>query len=118
MRILKLIALSTSCLAASAELAEKIRCRRRSEDTCRNSEGEAIGCAPKGGCPCEDPTYVRCGSTCQKACCDYWTEETCYEDGEVESCALIASGGCPCPDEQVKCHGTHTWSGVCVDVCW
>ncbi len=60
-----------------------------------------------------DFTLTKWLGTCMDACCDPFSEETCYEDGHTQYCALIADGGCPCPEGQIKCGATKGYAGMC-----
>ena len=41
---------------------------------------------------------------CTDVCCDWKTEEICYNDAiGTNYCAEIAGGGCPCPEGTAKC---------------
>ncbi|KAL7462524.1 hypothetical protein ACHAXS_002905, partial [Conticribra weissflogii] len=83
---------------------------------------ESCALIENGGCPCPEG-QVKCGAfegsagTCLDACCDPFSEETCYEDGHAQYCALIADGGCPCPEGQIKCGATEGYAGYCTSVC-
>ncbi|KAL3775862.1 hypothetical protein ACHAW5_010156 [Stephanodiscus triporus] len=76
-----------------------------------------------GGCPCPGD-QVKCDTDlsanyagwCADVCCDYNTEETCYNP---PSCALIADGGCPCPAGQERCGAdlANNNTGWCADDC-
>jgi len=98
-----------------------------SEETCYNDSGVAISCAPyeEGGCPCpegqqkcgEDYPYFFGYCSTSTVCCDYLTEETCYDDSGVASSCAPISEGCPCPEGQEKCGGDEYYAGYCTTLC-
>ncbi|KAL7466632.1 hypothetical protein ACHAXS_006928, partial [Conticribra weissflogii] len=99
----------------------RLCCDDELEETCFSKESgypESCALIENGGCPCPEG-QVKCGAferyagTCMDACCDPFSEETCYEDGHTQYCALIADGGCPCPEGQIKCGATKGYAGMC-----
>lgn len=91
-----------------------ICCDIMTEDTCFDEKtSEPAYCAKisDGGCPCL-PGQVRCGVNqysigyCTDVCCDWETEETCYNPRTGRSrCALRNGGGCDAASvEPVRCN--------------
>ena len=81
----------------------KVCCDIMTEDTCFDEEtSEPSFCAKitDGGCPCPSG-QVKCGVNqysigyCTDVCCDWESEETCYNPRTRRSrCARINEGGC------------------------
>eukprot|EP01082_Thalassiosira_pseudonana_P006863 g14965.t1 g14965 contig21:262136-264265(+) len=101
-------------------------CDYETEETCYDENYNAESCAPHsdGGCPCPSGEE-RCGAyegylgyCTSGACCDYETEETCYDENyNAESCAPYADGGCPCPSGEERCGAYEGYLGYCTSVC-
>jgi len=112
----------------SATLLATIDCDWWTEEMCIGDDGELF-CTKyeDGGCPCavgeercdadEDVGYL---GYCTAVCCDYDTEETCFDDeSNAASCKAFAEGGCPCPNGEEKCGADEMfgYSGYCSAVC-
>jgi len=107
-------------------------CDWKTEETCYYEDSHETYCAliADGGCPCPEGEE-KCGADVElgfsgictsELCCDYHTEEECYDgDGWLPtSCAEIADGGCPCPEGEEKCGADveSGYSGYCTsEVC-
>ena len=95
------------------------------EETCYDGNWTAVSCAryDEGGCPCPEGDE-KCGAEiefgwpgwCTPICCDWETEETCYDENGM-SCAKYSDGGCPCAENQTKCGAFEGYPGYCTDLC-
>lgn len=103
---------------------QAICCDFESEEVCYDNNWVPVGCAPFSGdgCPCADGE-VKCGQKedfggwCQPEqaiCCDFQTEEMCYNEyWEPSGCEPLSGGGCPCADGQLKCGQEEDFGGWC-----
>lgn len=105
-------------------------CNWESEETCYDDIGNFVECVPHadGGCPCPEG-QEKCDASkgdsgyCieHEYCCDWDSEDTCYDDNwNVVGCVPYADGGCPCPEGQEKCGAL--WpkfyeAGYCTEFC-
>ena len=102
-----------------------VSCDWSVEETCYDGNWTAVSCAryDEGGCPCPEGEE-KCGAEvdigwpgyCTPVCCDWETEETCYDVNGI-SCAKYVDGGCPCAENQTKCGAFEGYPGYCANVC-
>lgn len=91
------------CADLSKDCPVAVCCDIRTEETCFDAiTWDPIGCAryDRGGCPCPEGE-VKCGANefssgyCTKLCCDWSTEQTCYDENwEPAYCKKYDDGPC------------------------
>ena len=116
----------TVLFLTEAVASQDITCDPATQEQCYDENFSPVSCAnvSDGGCPCPDGE-VKCGAFqgyagwCTPLCCDFVTEETCYNETTFEPiyCAKILDGGCPCPSNQVRCGVSQYSIGYCTDTC-
>ncbi|KAL7549811.1 hypothetical protein ACHAWF_013065 [Thalassiosira exigua] len=105
---------SNSASARSGRQPRQQRCDPQTERTC-------VRCAYRlDGSPAQERYCAPLSSECPpEVCCDFRTEETCFNrtTWHPVSCARLDEGGCPCPEGEVKCGFNDFSSGYCTSLC-
>ncbi|KAL3788381.1 hypothetical protein HJC23_009187 [Cyclotella cryptica] len=106
--------------------ASEVKCDLATQEICYDENFYPVSCAniTDGGCDCPRGE-VKCGAFkgyagyCTPVCCDFLSEDTCYNEttSEPSFCAKISEGGCPCPTDQIRCGVSDFSIGYCTDVC-
>ena len=111
--------------ADDAFITDGVHCDWADEETCYDGNWTAVSCAKiaDGGCACPEG-QEKCGANlefgwpgwCSPICCDWETEEMCYDESGF-SCAKYSDGGCPCAENEIKCGAFEGYPGYCTTVC-
>lgn len=126
MKLISLRIFTTASVFLIDGAASGAKCDLATQETCYDENFYPVSCAniSDGGCDCP-LGEVKCGAFkgyagyCTPVCCDFLSEDTCYNEttSEPSFCVKISEGGCPCPPDQIRCGVSDFSIGYCTDVC-